>query len=236
MKVLNFDITKGIYHFEISDLNTEFHSHPVIEIVRAIEGEFCLETESDIYKNLTFSIIDPNLKHRISSDNVVVEVLMVESHNDILDNFLKKHSFNLVNGIYNESLSTKTIGFISTIIKMANSIDLQTTSDVRVEECLDILNKEHLEYNEMMAVLESRISLSGGRISHLFKEAIGISLKKYLVWTKMKQAMNSFLNGANLTQVAHQHGFFDQAHLSNAFLKHLGVRPSKEYNSRTLQL
>ena len=78
--------------------------------------------------------------------------------------------------------------------------------------------------------------LSDSRLSHLFKEHIGISIKKYLIWNKLRKAINLYLSeSTNLTDVSIQSGFFDQAHLSNSFKKVLGVSPSKVYNSRILQ-
>lgn len=51
MKVFDFDIKKGIYSFEFDELNTESHSHPVVEFINAIHGSFFLEINGKIKNN-----------------------------------------------------------------------------------------------------------------------------------------------------------------------------------------
>ena len=56
MKIYDFDKEKGIYSFEFNTLNTEKHSHPVVEIINAIQGTFSLEVNGQTEKNLVFAV------------------------------------------------------------------------------------------------------------------------------------------------------------------------------------
>jgi len=43
MTIFDFDIRKGIYSFEINEVNTEIYTHPIVEIFCATSGDFSLE-------------------------------------------------------------------------------------------------------------------------------------------------------------------------------------------------
>lgn len=111
-----------------------------------------------------------------------------------------------------------------------------TDYDKRVTTIIDYLNNHQLEYEQLIETIEKVVNLSPSRLSHLFKENTGISLKKYLVWCKLKTTINQYLgeNEGIFTSLI-QSGFYDQPHFSRAFKTMLGVKPSTVYNSRIIQ-
>lgn len=235
MKILEFNIDKGIYHFEVDSLNTAFHSHPVVEIIYSSNGKFNLQTKGNSYNNISFAVIKANVKHNIIASESDIQLLMIECYTNHLFLHLERLGLEQKDNIYLSSKNNNLSECFSSINTITKHNNLRKILEPRVEKCLNILDNDILEYNAMMSRLSLEVSLSESRISHLFKDEIGIPLKKYLLWVKTKRAMQSFLEGSTLTEVAHQHGFFDQAHLSNAFLKFLGIRPSKKYNSGIIQ-
>ncbi len=54
MTIFDFNIKKGIYSFELEGLKTESHSHPVVEIINAIDGVFSIVSNGEIMENLEF--------------------------------------------------------------------------------------------------------------------------------------------------------------------------------------
>ncbi|MEW7292707.1 helix-turn-helix domain-containing protein [Aquimarina sp. 2304DJ70-9] len=236
MNVLDFDIKKGIYKFEIDDLNSDHHSHPVVEIIMASNGFFSLESGNQKEENVAFAIIDSNTKHKVISENCTATLLMVEGYNELLSTFLNQLGIELNNGVFINKDNSQNSKLFKEIELFATRRDLKQIKDERIQKCLEILENDELEYDTMISTLRSKVFLSESRLSHLFKESIGISIKKYLVWSKLKKAIHLVLNeGVTLTEASLQSGFFDQAHLSNAFKNVLGITPSKAYNSRTLQ-
>jgi len=103
MKVEDFNINKGIFHFEIEDLDASFHSHPAVEVIFASKGRFSLVTEEASLDNLKFAIIDSNVNHRIFSASCTVSLLMLESYNSSLKDFLSDQRRVLSNGTYTTS-------------------------------------------------------------------------------------------------------------------------------------
>ena len=236
MKIIDFDIKRGTYSFELDDLNTAYHSHPVIEVISTIDGTFDLTIKGQKMENLVFAIINPNIEHKLSSKNCLAKMLMLESNNLKLEKFLEKSNINLsFDHLAKEEFSLRENIFKA--IKEFSQINcLKKPEDKRVEQCISIIETKELEYSNLLENLTSEIFLSESRLSHLFKEHIGVSLKKYLVWHKLRNTIQFYLTqDNNLTESSLTNGFFDQAHLSNSFKKVLGVNPSKVYNSRTLQ-
>ncbi|WP_299440852.1 AraC family transcriptional regulator [uncultured Aquimarina sp.] len=143
----------------------------------------------------------------------------------------------MTNGIYIPKIDTNKKDLLNEIKSFAFNNNLKKADDDRIQKCLEILEAENLDYDKVISVLTSKVFLSESRLSHLFKEHIGISIKKYLVWSKLKKAIHAVLNeNISLTEASLEVGFYDQAHLSNAFKNVLGIAPSKAYNSRILQL
>ncbi len=237
MKIHDFDITKGIYSFELNELNTESHSHPVVEIISATNGTFSLKSNGRTKENLEFAIIDSNTEHKVVSQNCYVRILMLECHNSQLTDFLGSEGIKFENGVYSKTSFTKKNDLLSEVKSLARTIDLKTPTDKRITASIKFIEENELEYENIISELTSKVFLSDSRLSHLFKEHIGVSIKKYLVWNRLRQAINLYLNeNTNLTDVSLQSGFFDQAHLTKSFKNILGVSPSKVYNSRILQL
>ena len=108
--------------------------------------------------------------------------------------------------------------------------------EARVHKCIGYLQTENFDRRELMDRLMVEVHLSPSRLSHLFRAEMGISLKKYLVWSRLKRTLQFVLKERhNLYAASLRAGFYDQAHLSRAFKDMLGLPPSAVYNSRTVQ-
>ncbi len=75
--------------------------------------------------------------------------------------------------------------------------------------------------------LAARVHLSVSRFTHLFRQQTGLSLTRYLLWTRLLAAVDAVAHGANTTAAAHTAGFADLAHMSRTFRNTFGVMPSE---------
>ena len=78
--------------------------------------------------------------------------------------------------------------------------------------------------------------LSPSRLSHAFSEAAGLSLRAFMLWRKTREALRLIGRGQSLTEVAHEAGFTDSAHLTRTFQATLGLLPSRLANARITQV
>lgn len=78
-----------------------------------------------------------------------------------------------------------------------------------------------------LAALAKVAGLSEGRFMHAFTESIGIPLRPYLAWLKLQRAAAAIVTGSTLSEAAYGAGFADAAHMTRAFRRMFGVRPSE---------
>lgn len=237
MTVEEFNINKGLYIFEFDNLETEFHSHPAVEIIISKAGDFTLWIDGLSFYNLKFAIIPANRKHKLSSRNGELKIIMIEHHNNVVAENLKLADIDFSNGYFLTSNPDKQIVQIENLTKRIRSGQALNNYDYRISETIEYLNQNDLEYDVMIKTLRTITNLSESRLSHLFKSNIGISLKKYLIWSKLKSTIKNHLdNKDDLFTALIKSGFYDQPHFSKSFKSMLGVKPSKAYNSRILQV
>lgn len=237
MKILKFDIKKGIFHYKINNLSVDIHSHPAMEIIKAKKGKFSIETDFGKQNNLVFAIIDANINHKTVAEQNEIEYLLIECNTTMLKIFLFNRGIKLKNGVFTSTELTNTVELIQDLLNFSANQNLKLTNDKRVYNCIQIMEMENLQYDKLVTTLSSIVFISESRLSHLFKENVGISIKKYYVWNKLKYALDFLLKEeTSLKEASLEAGYSDQAHLSNSFKNCLGTNPSKVFNSRTLQL
>lgn len=91
----------------------------------------------------------------------------------------------------------------------------------------------HIYGNITIAEIANHVSLSESRLQHLFKKDMGVSIKDYILQSKIQTACN-LLRFSDLTivKISDALGFSSQSHFSTTFKKITGLRPS-EYRSQT---
>lgn len=119
-------------------------------------------------------------------------------------------------------------------IELANSMcsKLPGLSSVRAERIDSRLQRvlDWLENNPGTAVRLTSLArvaqASESWLVHAFTTDIGIPVRRYVLWRRLRWAIEAALDGASLTEAAHYAGFSDAAHLSRTFRNNFGVTPS----------
>jgi AraC-like DNA-binding protein len=97
--------------------------------------------------------------------------------------------------------------------------------DPRIGRVLDRLKREVLS-PPTAAHLARTVGLSEGRLLHLFSEELGVPLRRYILWLRLRKVIYTWALTRSLTEAAHAAGFADSAHLSRTFRSMYGIRPS----------
>lgn len=97
--------------------------------------------------------------------------------------------------------------------------------DERIVELIDYI-KVHDISETVVPELAKLVSLSTSRLTHLFREQTGVSLKNYLLLSKLKAAYACVIRGDSITDAAIKNGFSDSAHLAAACKKLTGISMS----------
>ena len=103
--------------------------------------------------------------------------------------------------------------------------------DDRISAALEFLRAEPQAYSSIGA-LSARVHLSPSRFAHLFKEVVGVPVRRYVLWMKLRRALELALAGDSLTTAALSAGFSDGAHLSRSVRSLLGFAPEFLFRHR----
>lgn len=79
--------------------------------------------------------------------------------------------------------------------------------------------------------LASSVQLSASRLSHIFKRHVGVPIRRFIVWSRLRTVVEHASQGSTLTDAALAAGFADAAHMSNSFHRMFGFAPSALFAS-----
>jgi AraC-like DNA-binding protein len=74
--------------------------------------------------------------------------------------------------------------------------------------------------------LAQQVGLSTSRLVNLFKEQIGIPIRRYRLWYRLFLSTQRIVCGASVTDAAQEAGFADAAHFTRTYRAILGIQPS----------
>ena len=75
--------------------------------------------------------------------------------------------------------------------------------------------------------LAALVHLSESRLQHVFREQVGVPIRRYLLWHRYLTAMSYLADGATATVAAHSAGFADSAHFTRTAKTMNGFTPTK---------
>ena len=103
--------------------------------------------------------------------------------------------------------------------------------DARINAALAFLRDSPQAY-ESIEALSARVYLSPSRFAHLFKKVVGVPVRRYVLWLKMRRALDLAIAGDSLTRAALSAGFADSAHLSRSVRAMMGIAPEFLFRQR----
>ena len=105
---------------------------------------------------------------------------------------------------------------------LQKTLKADTLEDPRVVRLIrEIREYRHLE--KRLKEIADEYEVSESRLSHIFKESVGVSLKGYLMIAQMKYAYSLVMAGKSKTYAALEAGFASPAHLAYICKKHMGI-------------
>ena len=164
----------------------------------------------------------------------------------VLIESLQRHAFVEANqplvAVYAEPLAFDTLDLRAALAEAP--ADLETLAarmarverrvlDPRVEQALRALDRR-LQGKVDAADLAREVSLSLSQLQRLFGSQVGLSVRRLVLWRRLRLALRLALEGARLTEAAHAAGFADSAHFSRTVRSMFGIRA--DHSLRNLQL
>ncbi len=78
-----------------------------------------------------------------------------------------------------------------------------------------------------VAMLAEEVGISVSRLTHVFRDQIGVPIRSYARWMRLVTAVEHLARGRSITEAAHDAGFADAAHFTRTFRSMFGLSPSE---------
>ncbi|MFB5649607.1 helix-turn-helix domain-containing protein [Leptospira wolffii] len=227
--------------FATDAMQTDFHEHYAASLAISLEKTICIETEKS-KEEYKVALVGPNTYHRTVSPGIKMAVLLIdpETHEyGSISDFgksgevrrldiapflpLMEKLWDLYYGNINDSdawdLQMEMLRCVFPFEKLKKTVD---------ERILKIARKIRTELPDSIRMKEigKDFSISEDRLIRLFKENLGIPLRRYLLWVRTWEACRLLTEGISLTEAAHAAGFADSAHFTRTFKENFGFVPS----------
>ncbi|WP_109019556.1 helix-turn-helix transcriptional regulator [Leptospira kobayashii] len=222
-------------------MQTDFHEHYAATLAISLDKNISIETKKG-KEEYRVALVGPNTYHRTVSPGVRMISLLIDpetyEYGSISDfakmgevkrlevsNFLPlmERLWDLYYGNLSDSEAWELhLELLQCVRPFQN---LEKNIDQRIRKIAHKIRTE-LPDSIRMKEIGKDFSISEDRLIRLFKENLGIPLRRYLLWVRILNAVKHLKEGANLTEVAHASGFSDSAHFSRTFKENFGFTPS----------
>lgn len=234
-------LMNGRVLFATNAMQTDFHAHYAATLAISLQENIQIETEKG--KNeYRVALVGPNTYHRTVSPGKEMVALLIDPETyefssisepsdagDVkpLDISSFEHLiprlWDLYYGRLNDSevwdLHLELLRAVRPFQKLPKAID------ERIVKIAEMIRKE-LPDSIRMNEIGKHFSVSEDRLIRLFKENLGIPLRRYLLWVRILESAKLLKEGKNLTEAAHAAGFSDSAHFTRTFKENFGFVPS----------
>jgi AraC-like DNA-binding protein len=236
--------------------DTSLHTSPAIKICVAIDGEIRLRTSEDSeWESFQAAIIAPGQVHAIDCRQSEIAMLILVPEAELAQP---------LSAIYNrDGLYRVRPSAVRKLLPVLDEYSRASAFDAETENlCLSLVesiqSEGHRQFSKNDSVsldprvvtsieqlraeancgsvgqIAANVALSESRFSHLFSEQLGVPVRRYLLWLRLRDAMHRLATGATLTETAYESGFADSAHLTRTFRGMLGIAPSSLLRSSSL--
>lgn len=221
--------------------DSTMHTHHAVQLTIGLDGPLRINKGFDDDQQLPAVVISSEVSHSLEAQGQWVASIYLEPESDDYEHLINYYRgdaesrFKLPSielGVPEQFLELLQTGvdpdlaqrLLRKIITPQAMIDSQPV-DHRVIRVLKYLNNEP-GLNVPVAKLAEYVSLSPDRLSHLFKQEIGIPIRRFILWQKLRVATGVACQGKPLTYAAQEGGFTDSAHFTHSFQKLFGINPS----------
>lgn len=213
--------------------SAERHAHHAVQLVWALDGELTVTFDAPVRRRAT--VIPADVEHAFDATGRRIAILFVEPHGARGAALDRRARAELGAEVVEElatvpfphlELSTADAARWCDAALAALGADEQMSPLSAVSRRAVAYVESAIDGKPQLAEAARRAGVSPTRLTHVFTREVGIPFRRFVLWTRMKQAVASTQAGHDLTQAAVDAGFSDSAHLSRTFRAMFGLSPS----------
>lgn len=221
-------------------MNASAHKHGMIQFFLCLEGEMEIKV---VGEKITCSgiIVNKNVRHAFKANGKRHLTIVYEPASEIgkkVSEMLEENAYLLLgkrdadklkNAALPMSAGQDKTSYQSFMRSMKECFGIKHDKelfDERITKLFTLL--EHCDCDEHeIEHYASEVCLSPSRLSHLFSEQVGISLKSYLTLHQLERAFQDLIAGKKITEAAMNAGFDSPSHFAATVKKWMGLSAGK---------
>lgn len=223
------------------EIQAGYHSHHALQVSVSLDAPFGLTWQpadkSQPENNEMFEavMLAPNTRHQLDGRKGSQALLLIDPEyawaTQITQQCLARATVAplpaLVVQTFRQSLSsTQAKDPIDILLNTLRPKNAElTTLDPRIRAAMEYLQSKATQTSSAREVA-GQVHLSEGRLGHLFKQQVGIPVRRYQMWLRLMEAIDYAFAGQSLTDAAAHAGFADSAHFSRTFQAMFGLPAS----------
>ncbi len=151
--------------------------------------------------------------------------------------------------LYNSGVSLDQLIPASTVERLEEQVTLALTADERVQRAEaflgSLLHRQEQDPLIIAAIglirqaagiirveeLAKQLCISASRLEKRFRQAVGVSPKKFASMVRIETIVKSYQSRHSLTKLAYEAGYFDQAHFNRDFKNYTGLSPTQLFSN-----
>ena len=217
------------------------HAHHAIQIVVALDGQVAICGNDDRWIREQGVFAQPNIVHSFDCCGSMGAMLFVdpESKEGVwlrrglgagvgsIPDFRLVSCITQLQSLINHKIEVVELG--QSIRDCVHGLLPGTPPSRKQDDRISLVLSAIRSRDDLHLSLEEAANmafLSSGRFSHLFKEQVGLSFSRYMLWRKLTRAMVALATEKTISAAAHAADFADSAHLTRTFHQMLGMAPS----------
>ncbi len=215
--------------------DVQIHKHSAFQIVFTVDNPFHSSFENKKHHNIYGFVIKPHVAHSCECSNSNLIVINVEVYS-FLGKYISKKLENINSEVFFNDVEFKKFFNISKndfsfndLIVLNKTNSTEQVIDERIIKSIEYINKNFKSESFSINDLANHVFLSPSRLANLFKQQIGSSITKYLLWTRLRNAIFLVLSDKNksITDIALESGFYDSSQMNKYMYQMFGIAPSK---------
>jgi len=222
---------------------SELHAHHAIQIAFGVERPISLRPDPNgDWMEFFGAIIAPDLSHEYLANGGLVANLFLEPESRLgrllLDRF-GDHAISALDPAFARSILTDLVRLFSEDAEddrliqetmrifsgLAGLAAPNRPTDPRILRIIDWIY-DHIDGPLTLGAAADVACLSESRLRHLFVAETGVAFRPFVLWARVKRAVELGFAGASWTDAAMGANFADQAHLTRTCRRMFGLVPS----------
>jgi AraC-like DNA-binding protein len=210
------------------------HAHNAVQLVWSRDGAFDLRAAGRTLRRSAV-LVPSAARHALDATGSAIATLLVESHDARgagLDVAARREDYRDLTAALtavpfpSQDVAAHDVAALCDRILAALGVTAERAPITATTRRAISYIERHLDGVPRVADVARLLSVSTTRVTHRFTSEVGIPFRRFVLWTRIKRAVEAHRSGRDLTAAAVEAGFSDAAHFSRTFRAMFGLSPS----------